>query len=657
MSDSLALGDWTDQLAGSHLDLTGFHLNFEDSFDIMSVGSSGASPEGATWFAPVRPTFGGAAFVGPDGPVSPFSVADGALTIRMQQVDGGWQSGHMQSINSRGEGYAQTYGYFEISAKFPAGAGSWPAFWLLSSDPTKPRVEIDVVEAYGRDDFDGHHAAVHFTPATGSTLPEKVHNSEYTNVPGSMFDGAFHTYGALVTPEWIIVYYDQLEITRFPSNEYVGTPLYLAVDLAMYEPEAPQAAGRYDMVVDYVRAWADPSVTGLALNGGASADTLSGSAHADTLDGGAGGDVLRGGAGSDIYYVDSATDQVVEVTGSGIDEVHSAVTFSAGSQHIETIRLTGSGDLKATGNGLGNALYGNSGDNLLNGKGGADTMSGGAGADVYYVDHKGDVIYDFADAGSDKVYASVSYSLAGPGKKLENLTLTGSADIDATGNDFRNVLVGNAGANVLHGGAGDDTMQGGLGDDIYYVTDGADKVIEAVGAGNDTIVSSWTLSLGNIRSVENLTLSGGAALNGFGTAGANILKGNLGANLLDAREGSDTLSGGGGADTFIGGSGQDVFRFDTAPANGDADYVKDFRSVDDTLHLDDSVFSGLAQGKLAAEAFRLGKAAADATDRIVYDQTTGALYWDVDGAGGAVQVKVAGLVAGTSLALGDVFVV
>src|SRR5687768_6919097 len=107
MADSLLLGDWSKQHAGTQLDLSGYRLTFEDNFDVNSVGTSAAAASSAKWFAPVRTPFGAATFVSPDSAVNPFSVSSGALTITMEQVAGSWQSGHMQSINSSGQGFAQ----------------------------------------------------------------------------------------------------------------------------------------------------------------------------------------------------------------------------------------------------------------------------------------------------------------------------------------------------------------------------------------------------------------------------------------------------------------------------------------------------------------------------------------------------------------------
>ncbi|KQT13098.1 hypothetical protein ASG40_19870 [Methylobacterium sp. Leaf399] len=124
---------------------------------------------------------------------------------------------------------------------------------------------------------------------------------------------------------------------------------------------------------------------------------------------------MSGGAGSDTYYVDNLDDKVIEATGAvGTDLVYASVSYSLAGAHLENLTLTGAGNLTATGNSLANVLTGNSGANVLDGLGGADTMSGGAGSDTYYVDTIDDRVLEATGAvGTDLVYASVSYSLAG----------------------------------------------------------------------------------------------------------------------------------------------------------------------------------------------------------------------------------------------------
>ena len=138
-----------------------------------------------------------------------------------------------------------------------------------------------------------------------------------------------------------------------------------------------------------------------------------------------------------------------------------------------------------TGTNANDILFGTSGNDTLDGLLGADTMDGGDGNDTYFVDNVGDIVKEFYDDAlggtADTVFASVTYSLApgtfyNQGYGIENLTLTGFGNINATGNGKNNILKGNSGSNVLNGGLGADNMDGGAGNDILIG-----------GAGNDTL--------------------------------------------------------------------------------------------------------------------------------------------------------------------------
>jgi len=84
--------------------------------------------------------------------------------------------------------------------------------------------------------------------------------------------------------------------------------------------------------------------------------------------------------------------------------------------------------------------------------------------DVYVVDVLGDVVVEAANAGTDDVRAGFTYSL-GALTNVENLRLTGTGVINATGNAGNNVLIGNAAANFLNGSAGNDGLNAGVGND------------------------------------------------------------------------------------------------------------------------------------------------------------------------------------------------
>jgi len=208
-------------------------------------------------------------------------------------------------------------------------------------------------------------------------------------------------------------------------------------------------------------------------------------------------------------------------------------------------------------------IHGLAGNDTIDGGAGADQMYGGTGDDTFYVDNAGDRVFELQGQaqGRDRVFSSVSYSLAG--QFIETLTLTGDANINALGNSQANVLDGNAGNNILDGGAGADLMRGGAGDDTYVVDHAADRITEidetgADAGGLDTVKSSISFALTGLSYVENLTLTGTEAIDGTGNILGNVLTGNAAANSLDGDAGNDTLWGHEGDDTLNGGWGDDT---------------------------------------------------------------------------------------------------
>ncbi len=251
------------------------------------------------------------------------------------------------------------------------------------------------------------------------------------------------------------------------------------------------------------------------------------------------------------------------IPGSGADET------LAGTTGADTIEAFGGVD----------TLFGGAGDDLLDGGSGSDSMDGGAGNDIFIVDDAGDIATEALNGGRDVVRASVSYTL---GANLEQLTLTGTADINATGNALANTLTGNDGANTLDGGAGADRLAGGRGNDIYLAElvrtgSGArieDSFTENQQEGTDTIRlhpvgdlglrAPVTITLG--INIENFDASatGSNRINLRGNQSDNVLTGNDAVNVLNGGEGSNTLDGGAGADTLVGGKGNDTYFVDNA---------------------------------------------------------------------------------------------
>jgi VCBS repeat-containing protein len=379
------------------------------------------------------------------------------------------------------------------------------------------------------------------------------------------------------------------------------------------------------------------------ITGGLGRDYLIGLRGDDVLDGGLGvPDSLQGGIGNDRYIVRDG-DTVTEFANEGLDTVETTLATYALSPNVENLIFFGTGNFAGTGNELANTITGGAGDDRLEGRGGNNVLSGGAGTDT--------AVYAAAASG-------ISANL-GAGRTSDNGfggsdTLNGIENL--TGSDFRDVMVGSAAANRLEGGLGNDyligmdgddvlvggtglanQLQGGLGNDTFILSVDGDTIVEFANEGQDTVETSlatYTLS----ANVENLIYIGGGSFIGTGNELANL------------------ISGGGASDRLIGGGGADLFQFRTPLGGGNVDSLPDFVSGQDRIALDHAVFANLPGGSLA-NAFVLGTGAQDADDRIVYDQATGALWYDADGNGAGQAIQFASLAAGTPLTASDFLVV
>jgi Ca2+-binding RTX toxin-like protein len=279
------------------------------------------------------------------------------------------------------------------------------------------------------------------------------------------------------------------------------------------------------------------------LSGFGGEDTLYGQGGNDVLDGGAGNDNLQGGAGNDTYLFG---------TGSGYDTV---VDYDTTAGNIDTVRLA---DGVAPNDVTVTRYY----DNLyLSLNGGTDrlTLLGWFSSDAYKIEK-----VDFADGtswnASDIINMGATNGIDGLVGTDGNDTLRGLGGDDSLygqgGNDALDggaggdILEGGAGNDTLDGGVGNDSMHGGLGDDFYYVDNSGDVVTENVGEGNDSVVTGMSYTLDTLTNVENLQLTGDAAINGTGNSLDNFMIGNAGANVLSGGTGNDTILGGGGDDIF-----------------------------------------------------------------------------------------------------------
>jgi hypothetical protein len=249
-------------------------------------------------------------------------------------------------------------------------------------------------------------------------------------------------------------------------------------------------------------------------------------------------------------------------------------------------------------------------------------------------------------------------------------TLVGSnADDELNGLNGDDRLFGRAGNDILDGGEGGDRLEGGTGNDIYVLSASGDRIVEAAGCGVDTARAGCAATLG--QHLENLVLTGTAAVRGMGNSLANRLTGNDAANLLVGLGGSDRILGGGGKDRLAGGAGEDdlsggpgndVFLFLRASDGGDL--IADFHNAagdDDRFRISASGFGGglIAGGPLAASQFQVrdDNAAQDADDRFIFRRTDATLWFDSNGTSSGGLTLIADLQAGATVTHDDILLV
>ena len=298
---------------------------------------------------------------------------------------------------------------------------------------------------------------------------------------------------------------------------------------------------------------------------------------------------------------------LVEFSATGLSlDVQTVYSFtsSEGGQgrELELLPIALRGNDTGTGSNFVDQLDGHNGNDRISGRGGNDSLNGMNGNDTLA-----------GDAGDDNLKGGTGRDILSGG--LGNDRLDGGIDTD--------ILRGDAGIDNLQGDAGSDTLNGGLDNDL---------------------------------------------LNG-GTENDNLL-GDAGNDNMLGDAGNDTLNGGLGNDRLNGGAGSDTFVFNTTlPARGantiNVDRIADFNVGNDTIHLSNAIFKGLADGPLTAAAFRLGPAATDPSDRIIYYRATGDFFFDANGSAGpstdqvrfAHLDKIGGAALFPAVGLADLFVI
>jgi Ca2+-binding RTX toxin-like protein len=324
-------------------------------------------------------------------------------------------------------------------------------------------------------------------------------------------------------------------------------------------------------------------------------------------------------------------------------------------------------------------------------------VDGGAGIDTLQYDFKATVDLRVTTQQQTFTYAWDTI------QNIENLS--GSAFSDSfIGNEVSNILVGagendaldgQGGNDMLTGGTGNDTITGGDGTDIavfsgrssdYTITTGRNGLIisdnrTTGGDGIDqltdvefaifsdhlyTLPTNTPTTPGSTEPQVHPTpdapvmpeprVPAAAAVPIEAAATPLNLKGSKKADILVGGAGNDQLNGGLGRDKLTGGDGADVFVFSTK-LKSNLDRITDFDAATDTIRLSKAVFGQLQKGSLAAEAFRVGKKALDADDRVLFNAKTGTLSYDADGSGDAhAAITFAQLKAKAALTSADFLV-
>ncbi|MFN6489643.1 calcium-binding protein [Nostoc sp. DedQUE03] len=352
----------------------------------------------------------------------------------------------------------------------------------------------------------------------------------------------------------------------------------------------------------------------LNISGTTYNDNILGGNGNDTLSGGDGGkDTIDGGKGDDVLSANYNATEGITTTFNATTNIGAitAGTSRVSYKNIERLNISGTG--------YNDSIVGNSGNDTLSpGTGGKDTIDGGAGDDVLSVD------YSYGSVGITTTFnatTNIGTITAGTSrvsyKNIERLNISGTY--------YNDNIVGNSGNDTLGGvyGNGNDTLDGGAGNDRLIVDSSSGNNLLSGGDGNDTLTAS-------------------------GASGKNTLQGG---------NGNDYLTGGYGNDSLYGGAGTDTFAFSTL--NVSVDSLYDFNTTNEIIQVSAAGFGGgLSIGSLKTSQFTLGTSASTSTQRFIYNNITGGLFFDQDGsASGFTQVKFAQLSTGLSLTANNFVVV
>jgi serralysin len=397
----------------------------------------------------------------------------------------------------------------------------------------------------------------------------------------------------------------------------------------------------------------------------------------DTLVGGAGCDILDGGEGFDMVgYANSKVGVQVNLqniagnTGDAAGDSYFFIEGIIGSAFNDMLSgrdnqgdsiVGGQGNDQLYGHGGADTLMGGEGTDTLLGGEGLDSLVGGSGNDTYVVGDQNIIVEDAdsAKGGTADTLLAIAAGKYGPVQGIEIYKVGDNVTgVNLIGNADANQMYGNGEANTLDGGAGADTMEGGDGNDVLLGGEGNDLL--GGGGSADTLdggsgfnwASYANATMGVSANLKSSTQNSGEAvgdvyINIQGLQGSNYgdkLIGSDGGTALSGLNGDDTLVGGTGADKLEGGAGRDQFVFNTVLGASNVDRINDFSVSEDLIVLDRSIFTAFADKPLSSQGnLKIGASATEVYNYIIYNSSTGELFYDADGSGAGAQIKFAEL--------------
>lgn len=318
------------------IDVTNWKLTFDDEFNSFTSSPMGNGWQSTLYGARTLPANAEQEYYSDTSVgVNPFSLQNGELTITASpgsNPGGLWYNSGL--ISTLGD-FSQQYGYFEMRAELPQGAGMWPGFWLLPTDHSWPP-EIDILEAFGASNGGqgggdlAHVNAISSVPGQG--------NGAWVGVPGNIYNG-YHTYGVDWEPDFITYYIDGAAVSQVKTPDDMHKPMYMIANLAVGGSWVGSAAGETSqMNIDYIRAYSsNPYATSVGTQPTSSPDGAN-TAHFASRGAAPGNDSLVLHISEDSYNGNAQF--TVSVDGLQVGDVQTA-TASHGAGQWQDVGLSG----------------------------------------------------------------------------------------------------------------------------------------------------------------------------------------------------------------------------------------------------------------------------------------------------------------------------